>query len=166
MFDLHSPSGQKHKIHDDVATCLPEVLLNVPHDLIFKDFPTYCVIQKHTTLPIFKVQFGAMPAWGNKIKPFALLPSLLNVCYGSSCFELSLPYTVQQGRYHFPLTLNCHLNPVSHCWHTLSSGLFNLFLSHCFSLFFFHLVHIMFLHNLTCTLMGAMTRLSRCNNNG
>lgn len=61
-------------------------------------------------------------------KPFCtVFPSLrLNVCHGSSCPKLSPPARFNKQD-NFPVTLNCHLNPVSRCWHTLSSGLFHLF---------------------------------------
>lgn len=60
--------------------------------------------------------------------PFCtIFPSLhLNVCCGSSCSKLSPPARFNKQD-NFPVTLNCHLNPVSRCWHTLSSGLFHLF---------------------------------------
>lgn len=141
---------KRPEIHDDVAPCLLEMLLNVPHDLILCHPKTY-------NFSHFKVRFCALPAWGRKIELFLFTASnsLFNVLLQCKLFGATPAFTVQQGRHHFSVTLNCHLNPVSHCWHSFSSGLFSsvLLLRFSFSLFCRDL--IIFLCNLTCTWMGS-----------
>lgn len=60
-----------------------------------------------------------------------LLPSLF-VCYGLTCFLLSCPSLhcstrKMPSKYHFPVPLNCHFNPLSHCSRTLSSSFVSSF---------------------------------------
>lgn len=130
--------------------------------------PTYCVIQKHTTFPILKLDFVRclLEAGKSNFFLFTASNSLFNVLLQCKLFGATPALTVQQGRHHFSVTLNCHLNPVSHCWHSFSSGLFSsvLLLRFSFSLFCRDL--IIFLRNLTCTWMGAIICLSPCINSG
>lgn len=55
-----------------------------------------------------------------------------NLCSGPTCLllsRLSLYCSTRKtaSKYHFAVTLKCHFNPLSHCWHILSSGFVSSF---------------------------------------